>query len=116
MPLLKLYTSAAVPKDERDELLYRLSTAVAQGLSKPESFMMVVLDDNLPMLMGGVAATAALLEVRSVGAISPAQASSLTARLTQLVSQALQLPPDRVYCTFEGVAGAMWGHNGNTFG
>ncbi len=116
MPLLRLQTSAAVPKVLRDELLYKLSETVARVLSKPETFMMVIVDDNKLMVMGGVADPAAFLEVRAVGQILPAQAKALSSALSELVGEQLKIVPSRIYLNFQDFDGSMWGYNGSTFG
>lgn len=116
MPLVRLQTSAAVASDQREDLLRQLSATTAKVLSKPESYMMVAVADRTPMLMGGEGAPAALLEVRSVGTISGAQARSLSSALSAIVHRLLDVPPDRIYANFTGVEGAMWGHGDRTFG
>ena len=116
MPLLKLQTSMEIPEAKRDELLVQLSATTAQQLGKPESYMMVVVEAQAPMLFGGDAAPAALAEVRSVGTISPEQARSLSGALSEVLSSALGLAPERIYYNFAGVPGAMWGHGTRTFG
>lgn len=116
MPLLRLQTSIEIPAPRRDELLRQLSATTARQLSKPESYMMVLLEDRAPMLLGADAAPAAFVEVRSVGAISPQQARDLCAALSGVLGAALGLAPERIYYNFAGVPGAMWGHGEGTFG
>lgn len=116
MPLLRLQTSIEIPTAQRDALLAQLSAATAKQLGKPESYMMVALADQRPMLFGGDAAPAAFVEVRSVGTISPEQARGLSAALSEVLAARLGLAPERIYYNFAGVPGAMWGHGAHTFG
>lgn len=115
MPLVRVQTSAAVDEATRSGLLAELSGAVAEALGKPESYMMVVLQADTPMLMGGDDAPAALVEVRSVGTISPEQAHGLAGKLSAIVAT-LGVDPRRIYSNFTGVPGAMWGMGQSTFG
>lgn len=115
MPLLKLQTSATIAADQRPSLLARLSETTARLLSKPERYVMVMLDDRKPMLMAADEQPAALIEVRSVGTISAEQARALSKELTAILGE-LGLASDRVYCNFVAVSGAMWGYDGGTFG
>ena len=116
MPLLRLTTSAKVSEQQRAELLGQLSATTAKLLGKPESYMMVILDDDRPMLMGGDDAPAALIEVRSVGTISPDQARALVKGVSEVLGGALDLPAGRIYGNLQGVEASMWGYNNSTFG
>ena len=113
MPLVRVQLSTAV--EARDELKAELSKAVAGALGKPESYMMVVLEPETSMLMGGTDAPAALVEVRSVGTINSDQSSALSAALSQILART-GVEANRVYCNFTGVPPAMWGMGARTFG
>jgi phenylpyruvate tautomerase PptA (4-oxalocrotonate tautomerase family) len=113
MPLVRVQLSSAV--DDQDGIKAELSKAVAQALGKPESYMMVVLEPGTSMLMGGSADPAALVEVRSVGTISPDQTSALSGALSQIVAKT-GIDANRVYCNFTGIPGNMWGMGDRTFG
>lgn len=116
MPLLRLQLSIPLATAERAPLLARLSTEVARALGKPEAYMMVILEPEVPMLMSGTPDPAAFFELRSVGSISAAQAASLSERVSAVLSEATGIAADRVYSNYSGVPGAMWGHDGGTFG
>lgn len=114
MPMIRVQLSVAVEKQV--ELSKSLSSAVASLLGKPESYMMVLLEPGVHILMGGAGGPAALVEVRSVGTISGDQAERLSQRVSEILGQQAGIPQDRVYSNFVGVPGAMWGHGGSTFG
>ena len=116
MPLLRLQTSTPVDETLGEELLAELSRATAEALSKPEQYMMVILEDRMPLLLGGSREPAALAEVRSVGTISADQARAISELVTALLGDKLGLSAARIYLNFAGVPGAMWGFNGSTFG
>jgi len=116
MPMIRLQTSAPIPDATRGPLLRALSSGLAEVLGKPEGYVMVVLEGETSMLMGGEDAPCALAEVRSVGAISPEQARALSAAVSATLQERLAIPPERTYLNMAGVPGAMWGYSGRTFG
>ena len=115
MPLLRAHLSKAIDDATRAELLAKLSQMAATALGKPESYMMVMLRDEVPMLMAGSADPAAWVEVRSVGTINPEQAKKLSVAITEAIT-GVGIQPKRIYSNFQGVPGAMWGYGGDTFG
>ena len=115
MPLVRVQMSVELDQNTRNSLMTELSRVVAQALGKPESYMMVLLEPGTPMLMGASADPAALVEVRSVGTISPDQARSLSGALSGALAGA-GIDAKRVYSNFTGVPGAMWGMGPSTFG
>ncbi len=116
MPLVRLQTNAAISPPQQRALLGRLSAAAAELLGKPESYVMVILQPELPMLMAREGTPAALVEVDSVGSISPETARGLTGRLGDILGEELAIEAERIYAIFAGVDGASWGWNGETFG
>lgn len=115
MPLIRVQLSVAVEEKTRGPLMASLSKAVAQALGKPESYMMVVLESEIPLLMGASPEPAAFVEVRSVGTINPDQARRLAGAVSDILA-GTGVSTDRIYANFAGVPGAMWGHGGDTFG
>ena len=116
MPLIRVQLATTLDKEQQASLMKSLSATVASALGKPEGYMMVVLEPGLPMLMGGQAGPAAFFEVRSVGTISGQQAAHLSDSVGALLSKATGVPAGRIYSNYTGVPGAMWGHDGGTFG
>ena len=116
MPMIRVQLSCQLEGPALSGLMKQLSSTVAGALGKPESYMMVVVDQQIPILMAADDAPAALVEVRSVGSISDQQARDISARVSGLLGESAGIGPDRVYANFMGVPGAMWGYNGGTFG
>lgn len=116
MPLIDVQLSTKLSHQTLAVLMQNLSQSVASRLGKPESYVMVILRSEVPMLMGGRAEPSAWAEVRSVGSISPAQARELSAAVSQALAKAAGIDESRVYCTFQGVPGALWGQGDQTFG
>ncbi len=116
MPLIRVQLSVALEAKTEQALLRSLSSAVASALGKPESYMMVVVEPRAAILMGGSPDPAAFCDVRSVGTISGAAAKSLSAAVAGILAEQAKIPGERVYLNLAGVPGAMWGHDGGTFG
>lgn len=116
MPLLRVQLNTAIVEQQRQELMSALSGAVAELLGKPESYVMVVVEPQVAMMMGGSTDTAAFCEVRSIGEISGQQAAALSARLSDLLGQHASIPAERIYTTLSGWPRAMWAQGENTFG
>ena len=88
MPLLRLETSAALPKDKRKALLAALSKAVAETLGKPEQYVMVTAG-QAAMLMSGKAGDGAFVDIRSIGGLS----DDVNRKLSQQVCKLLERFP-----------------------
>jgi len=115
MPLLRLQINTAVADSQRAGLLAELSQTVAKLLSKPESYMMVVVEPETAVLFGGSDEPAGFFEVRSLGAISAEQALAISKAVSALLQSKLEIAPDRVYSNYQGWERSHWGFNGGTF-
>ena len=116
MPSLIIHTNVAVADKTSDKsaFLSRCSSATAQMLSKPESYVMVELCDSRSMLFGGTDAPLAFVELKSLG-LNTEQTAELSARLCRLLNDALGIDPARVYIEFAAPERAMFGWNSGTF-
>lgn len=115
MPLLKLETNVALAEDQQSRLLSSLSKAVALAIGKPEQYVMVTLAQTA-IRMAGRGGGAAFGDLRSIGGLSPEVNRKLAKEVTQLLSDVLEIPGDRVYLNFSNVEARNWGWNGSTFG
>ena len=114
MPTLRIQTNAHVPTGDRATLLARASQTVAEMLGKPESYVMVILEDARDMLFAGSPSPAAFLELISLGL--PEDRTAYYARiLCNLMDDALGVPADRVYIEFSDAERHLWGWNSATF-
>jgi hypothetical protein len=62
-----LQTNVSVEEAQKTELLKNLSAQTAEALGKPESYVMVSLRDDMPMVFAGNDAPLAYLELKSIG-------------------------------------------------
>ena len=115
MPLLKLETTVVLSEDKRKALLASLSKTVGETIGKPEQYVMITLQSS-DILFGGQADAAAFADVRSIGGLDSETNARLAREVSQILHQALGIPPARVFLNFTNVEAGNWGWNGDTFG
>ena len=116
MPLIELDTSCDVAEAKRQTLVAGLSRLVAEGTGKPEQYVMACVRDKVAMAMSGQAGPIALVTVKAIGGLSKTVNQSLAGKITQMLQKELAIPGERVYVTFQELAGSHWACNGKTFG
>lgn len=114
MPTLRILTNAQVLPEDRPGLLVHASRTVAEMLGKPESYVMVILEDGRDMLFAGTPAPAAYLELKSLG-LSETKTAAYSRALCALLAAALGIPAERVYIEFTAPPAHLFGWNGGTF-
>jgi len=112
MPSLIIHTNVKVA--DQAAFLSRCSTTAAAALAKPESYVMVELSDQKPMLFAGSDAPLAFVELKSLG-LQSNQTAELSATLCVLLNDELGIDAGRVYIEFAAPERAMFGWNGGTF-
>lgn len=115
MPLLKITTSVE-SSPEHGRLLANLSRLVAEGLGKPEAYVMTAIEHPQLMTFGGTTAPACYVELKNVGRFTPELTRRLSRELCERLSTALGVPTNRVYIEFADAEGYLWGYDGATFG
>ncbi len=114
MPTLRILTNAQVSANDRADLLAGASRIMAEMLGKPESYVMVMLEDGRDMLFAGTAAPAAYLEVKSLG-LSETKTAQYSRTLCDFFAGALGVPTERIYIEFAAPPRHLFGWNGGTF-
>lgn len=115
MPYLKLTTNIALSKEQSPKLLSHLSQLLAKQTGKPERYVMVELTAGKDMLFAGSSEALAYVECKSIG-LSDQQAKLLSASISQLLTDSLQISAERIYIEFSNCPANFWGWNGSTFG
>ncbi|MBF0561207.1 MAG: hypothetical protein HQL37_04125 [Alphaproteobacteria bacterium] len=114
MPMLKVQTNLAVDAAAGKSFVAEASRTVAVATGKPETYVMVALEQAVPMMFAGDTAPLAYLELKSIG-LSESQTAPASKALCELMHRTLNIPPSRVYIEFASASGRMWGYNGTTF-
>ncbi len=110
MPYLKVVTNREV--SERFEFLKEASGWMAALLGKAERYVMVELQDGMPLLFAGTAEPAAYVEFKSIGLPDPA---GLSEEVCRFLSEKLAIPADRIYIEFIDIPRGRWGWNRTVF-
>lgn len=105
-------TSANKSKGQ-EKLLEEMSAELAQLTGKPEQYVMIIIQNNVPMIFAGDREDCCYIEVKSIGSLSPSKMSKV---LSNLIHSRLGISANRVYINFEDIDASKWGFNGNTFG
>ncbi len=112
MPYLLIQTNRTVA--DQTTLIKAASAAVAEALGKPERYVMVALQDGVPMVFAGDDAPLAYLELKSIG-LPEARTGELSALLCDFIGERLDIPTDRIYIEFADAPRSFWGWNRGTF-
>jgi phenylpyruvate tautomerase len=116
MPFIRLETTERLAPDVKNALCAQLSRLVAEGIGKPEIYVMAAVEDGVAMLHAGGVGPAAFADVRSIGGLSPKVNRALSERICRLLGERLSIPGERVYLNFTDVEAGRWGHDGTTLG
>ncbi|MBP8302918.1 MAG: tautomerase family protein [Phycisphaerae bacterium] len=117
MPSIQLDTSCSLSDpDKRQSIVQALSRLAAEGIGKPEQYVMACVRDNVAMTLGGTPGPCALVTVKSIGGLSKAANQTLASQVSQMLHRELAIPQNRIYVTLEDVAPTHWAWNGKTFG
>lgn len=110
MPFIDSKITVAVDDQKKDQIKTRLGKAVSL-LGKPESFLMVGMEDNYDLYMGGKRLDkGAFVSVSLFGNASSSAYEKMTGEICTILSDELGIPGDSVYVTYQGVND--WGWNG----
>lgn len=115
MPLMMIKTSVPVPAEKREALLAAASRLLAEATGKPESYIMVTLDEAA-CCFGGKPGPAAFADVRGIGGLTKEVNCNISEKLCALLESELDISPDMVYATFLDVPASSWSWKGETFG
>ncbi|MGQ9838825.1 MAG: phenylpyruvate tautomerase MIF-related protein [Cyanobacteriota bacterium] len=116
MPLIKLQTSIRPEPNQVEELLKRLSRALSEHLSKPESYVMTAFEAGIPMTFAGSTEPCCYVEIKSIGQFSVNQTRAMSEAFCKQIETDLEIPRQRIYIEFTEAKAHLWGWNGTTFG
>ena len=112
MPCLELSTNVRIP--DKSGLMRALSDCVCAGLGKAETYMMVIVNGEVPMLFGGSEEPVAHLTLRALN-LKEEAIRGLAGTLTDLMQERLGIESSRVYIVFMDADLGRWAWDGRTF-
>lgn len=114
MPFCRVETNIVLTDDGKENMASTVSEIVAEGLSKPEARVMVLVNDNIAMSFGSTAAPTALVTLGSIG-LSESQRNNLSKKLCSLFDISYGISGTRIYIDFRDLEPSMVGCDGRTF-
>ncbi|EYU18212.1 hypothetical protein ABFS83_10G070900 [Erythranthe nasuta] len=115
MPTLNLFTNVPVDAVVASDILKDATKAVAKILSKPESYVMILVNGGVPISFGGTEEPSAYGELISIGALGPSANAKLSATIAEILQTKLSIDSSRFYIKFYDVQRPFFGFNGSTF-
>ena len=115
MPLLKLQLSSRLEGDKKATVLTALSKLLAEGLNKPEKYVMVVIEDA-SIIMSGEIGPAAFVDVKSIGGLDGNVNKTMSGKLCAFLKDNLGIPTDKIFINYTDMNAGNWGWNGSTLG
>ena len=101
MPFVRITTTAHLDDVVKQPLLKSVSEAVSRITGKREALIMVLVDDTD--------------DLRAIGGLNDDINETLSSALSDLITEQLGIPPERIFLNFTNVRGYNWGWNGKTF-
>lgn len=114
MPTLILRTNCPLGAESRTALSARLSRFTAHATSKPEQWVMILIQDDQTMLFAGTSAPCAFVEFKNVG-LADADMPDISSGLCKLLQEQIGIEPARTYIEFASAEPQHWGWNSGTF-
>eukprot|EP00640_Fibrocapsa_japonica_P006360 CAMPEP_0113942858 /NCGR_PEP_ID=MMETSP1339-20121228/13141_1 /TAXON_ID=94617 /ORGANISM="Fibrocapsa japonica" /LENGTH=177 /DNA_ID=CAMNT_0000947519 /DNA_START=41 /DNA_END=574 /DNA_ORIENTATION=+ /assembly_acc=CAM_ASM_000762 len=115
MPSLLVQSNVVVDEEKEDAFLKEASSMVANGLGKPESYVMVSLK-FAKMSFGGSKDPCAFVDLISLGRIEPDLNKEMSSKISELMNKHFGIPKNRLYVQFFDSPRENFGFNGSTFG
>ncbi len=116
MPMIKVQTTESISLDKKEKLLPILSKAIAEGIEKPEQYVLVIIEDKISMMMSGSIASTAFVEIRSIAGLNRSVNNKLSQKICSILQDHLKIAGERVFINFIEFAGSNWGWNGSVIG
>ena len=114
MPYLLVQTNLSIDAEESQKLIQNASKLVAEILGKPESYVMVTIQDSTQMMFAGDSQPLAYLQLKSFG-LPESSTTEFSSVLCNLINRELGIASERIYIEFSSPDRHMWGWNNKTF-
>jgi len=114
MPYLQIQTNIDIKPEQQAVLLKSASKIVAKALNKSESYVMIALQPQTPMLFAGTEQATAFLILKSLR-LPVDNTQELSQTLCSFIEEILNIQQDRIYIEFINPEPSLWGWNGRTF-
>ena len=114
MPYFSIETNQTIDQASNRDLMKKTSALIAELLGKPESYVMIAIKPETPLIFAGSDEPAAFVRVKSIG-LPKERCPQLSEKICGLIEQELKIPLNRIFIDFKDLERAMFGWNGKTF-
>ena len=113
MPYIRTQVSIELPAEKEQSITQKLGQAIAI-LGKTERWLMLNFEDQCRLhFQGNQDAPTAFVEIKLFGKASSAMYQNMTETVTQILSEELSIPGNRIYVQYQECD--HWGWNGSNF-
>ena len=113
MPFIDSKITLEVTEEQKEELKNEFGRLIAT-LNKPESYLMIAIEDSCDLWFGGRKLDkGAYVAVSLLGEAPKAACDKLTGQICELLLEKFGIPGNAVYVTYHPVRD--WGWNGSNF-
>lgn len=113
MPFINTKTTAFIDDATKDTLTKELCAIAQKCLGKGESWVMCGFEPEASLSFRGSVDQIAYVEVKAFGRLSSNATDAMTAEITNLLEDQLNIPPDACYVAYFPVEN--WGWSGSNF-
>lgn len=113
MPYINLKTSVSLDDKTEDALKTALGKAITTIPGKTENWLMVELEGDRKLWLGGKKRPLAMIDVKIFGHADQSDFNAMTGELCDVCQRILGIKPDGIYVTYAEVEN--WGWNGENF-
>ena len=114
MPFIETKVNVKISKEKEEILKGKFGEAIELIPGKSENWLMLSFHDECNLYFKGTNEHGiAFVEVKLFGKATKAAYDKLTAAITDIVNQELNISPDQIYVRYEETE--YWGWNGNNF-
>jgi phenylpyruvate tautomerase len=114
MPYLSIETNQTIDPASNRELMKKASAFTAELLAKPESYVMITIKPETPLIFGGSGDPVAFVLLKSIG-LPKERCTEFSEKICGFVEQEMEVAQNRVFIDFKDLEREMFGWNSKTF-
>lgn len=113
MPFIRTTTNVSVSDSAAEKIRQQLGQAIRLIPGKSEQWLMLAMEGDKKMYFAGSDEPLAMAEVSLYGAAGGDCYNKLTGKITEILSDVLSIPANRIYVRYAETE--YWGWNGENF-
>ena len=114
MPYFSIKTNQPIEQASNRDLMKKTSAFIAELLGKPESYVMIAIKPETPLIFAGSDEPTAFVRLKSIG-LPKERCTEYSEKICGFVERELGVAPNRVFIDFKVLEREMFGWNGKTF-